>query len=111
LITRWSLLLSPFKIRRKNLSIFRLAVFFTIVTASFQVEHVIREEKMISAYELIELYSELIVARLSIIASQKYVTLKFPVSYFNYLYCTSSIVTALHQLFSLDVYTKTKFML
>ena len=39
---------------------------------SFQVEHVIREEKTMSAYELIELYCELIVARLPIIESQKY---------------------------------------
>ncbi|XP_072993605.1 uncharacterized protein [Typha latifolia] len=40
-------------------------------TARIRVEHVIREEKMMSAYELIELYSELIVARLPIISSQK----------------------------------------
>ena len=36
-----------------------------------QVEHVIREEKFMQAYDLIEVYCELIVARLSIIDSQK----------------------------------------
>lgn len=39
----------------------------------FQVEHVVREEKMMAAYDLIEIYCELIVARLPIIESQKYV--------------------------------------
>ncbi|VAH62719.1 unnamed protein product [Triticum turgidum subsp. durum] len=36
-----------------------------------QVEHVIREEKFMQAYDLIEVYCELIVARMSIIDSQK----------------------------------------
>lgn len=49
-----------------------------------QVEHLIREEKMVAAYDLIELYCELIAARLPIIESQKYV--KF--HYFRW-YCTS----------------------
>ncbi|KAK6126793.1 hypothetical protein DH2020_039463 [Rehmannia glutinosa] len=40
-------------------------------TARIRVEHVIREEKMMSAYDLIEIYCELIVARLPIIESQK----------------------------------------
>ncbi|KAL4563844.1 hypothetical protein LXL04_027892 [Taraxacum kok-saghyz] len=40
-------------------------------TARIRVEHVIREEKMIAAYDLIEIYCELIVARLPIIESQK----------------------------------------
>ncbi|KAG1346407.1 sericin 1 [Cocos nucifera] len=40
-------------------------------TARIRVEHVIREEKTMSAYDLIEIYCELIVARLSIIESQK----------------------------------------
>ncbi|KAI3742099.1 hypothetical protein L1987_59779 [Smallanthus sonchifolius] len=40
-------------------------------TARIRVEHVIREEKMVAAYELIEIYCELIVARLPIIDSQK----------------------------------------
>jgi hypothetical protein len=38
-----------------------------------QVEHVDREEKTMAAYELIEIYCELIVARLPVIESQKYV--------------------------------------
>lgn len=38
-----------------------------------QVEHVIREEKTMTAYNLIEIYCELIAARLPIIESQKYV--------------------------------------
>lgn len=41
-----------------------------------QVEHVTREEKTITAYDLIETYCELIVARMAIIESQKYVLLK-----------------------------------
>ncbi|KAJ6823011.1 uncharacterized protein M6B38_386315 [Iris pallida] len=40
-------------------------------TARIRVEHVIREEKTMSAYDLIELYCELIAARLPIIESQK----------------------------------------
>ncbi|KAL8498230.1 hypothetical protein ACS0TY_021527 [Phlomoides rotata] len=40
-------------------------------TARIRVEHVIREEKMMTAYDLIELYCELIVARLPIIETQK----------------------------------------
>ncbi|KAK3018433.1 hypothetical protein RJ639_004250 [Escallonia herrerae] len=40
-------------------------------TARIRVEHVIREEKMIAAYDLIEIYCELIAARLPIIESQK----------------------------------------
>ncbi|KAH6826787.1 Regulator of Vps4 activity in the MVB pathway protein [Perilla frutescens var. hirtella] len=42
-------------------------------TARIRVEHVIREEKMMAAFDLIEIYCELIVARLPIIESQKYV--------------------------------------
>ncbi|WVZ69116.1 hypothetical protein U9M48_017954 [Paspalum notatum var. saurae] len=41
------------------------------MTARIRVEHVIREEKCMQAYDLIEVYCELIVARLSIIDSQK----------------------------------------
>ncbi|KAL3535653.1 hypothetical protein ACH5RR_004114 [Cinchona calisaya] len=40
-------------------------------TARIRVEHVIREEKMMAAYDLIDIYCELIVARLPIIESQK----------------------------------------
>ncbi|KAL9399332.1 hypothetical protein Peur_008293 [Populus x canadensis] len=40
-------------------------------TARIRVEHVVREEKTLAAYELIEIYCELIVARLPIIESQK----------------------------------------
>lgn len=40
-------------------------------TARIRVEHVIREEKMVAAYELIDIYCELIVARMPIIESQK----------------------------------------
>ncbi|KAK1377717.1 dentin sialophosphoprotein-like [Heracleum sosnowskyi] len=40
-------------------------------TARIRVEHFIREEKMVAAYDLIELYCELIAARLPIIESQK----------------------------------------
>ncbi|XP_073151000.1 uncharacterized protein [Henckelia pumila] len=40
-------------------------------TARIRVEHVIREEKMMAAYDLLEIYCELIVSRLPIIESQK----------------------------------------
>ncbi|KAL9252987.1 IST1-like protein [Drosera capensis] len=40
-------------------------------TAMIRVEHVIREEKMMAAFDLIEIYSELVVARLPMIESQK----------------------------------------
>ncbi|XP_076900922.1 uncharacterized protein LOC143555215 [Bidens hawaiensis] len=40
-------------------------------TARIRVEHVIREEKIVAAYDLIEIYCELVVARLPIIDSQK----------------------------------------
>ncbi|KAK3027096.1 hypothetical protein RJ639_042390 [Escallonia herrerae] len=43
----------------------------TLFRSVQRVEHVIREEKMIGAYDLIEIYSELIAARLPIIESQK----------------------------------------
>ncbi|XP_059633072.1 uncharacterized protein LOC132275898 [Cornus florida] len=39
--------------------------------ARIRVEHVVREEKMMAAYDLIAIYCELIAARLSIIESQK----------------------------------------
>ncbi|OIW09200.1 hypothetical protein TanjilG_11338 [Lupinus angustifolius] len=41
------------------------------LTARIRVEHVIREEKLMAAYDLVEIYCELIVARLPIIESQK----------------------------------------
>lgn len=40
-------------------------------TARIRVEHVIREEKMMAAYDLLEIYCELIIARLPIIETQK----------------------------------------
>ncbi|KAJ0753265.1 putative vacuolar protein sorting-associated protein Ist1 [Helianthus annuus] len=40
-------------------------------TARIRVEHVIREEKMVATYDLIEIYCEFIVGRLPIIESQK----------------------------------------
>ncbi|CAN4084782.1 unnamed protein product [Withania somnifera] len=40
-------------------------------TAGIRVENVVREEKMMAAYDLLEIYCELIVARLPIIESQK----------------------------------------
>ncbi|XP_052199554.1 uncharacterized protein LOC127806361 isoform X2 [Diospyros lotus] len=41
-------------------------------TARIRVEHAVREEKTIAAYDLLEIYCELIVARLPIIESQKH---------------------------------------
>ena len=51
-----------------------MKVFLSNFAFEFQVEHVVREEKTMAAYEMIELYCELIVARLAIIESQKYVS-------------------------------------
>ncbi|KAG6421051.1 hypothetical protein SASPL_117600 [Salvia splendens] len=42
-------------------------------TARIRVEHVIREDKMMAAFDLIRIYCQLIVARLPIIESQNYV--------------------------------------
>jgi hypothetical protein len=41
--------------------------------ANLQVEHVIREQNFMAANEIIELFCELIVTRLPIIAKQKFV--------------------------------------
>lgn len=48
-------------------------VFLILSAFESQVEHVVREEKTIAAYEMIEIYCELAVARLPIIESQKYI--------------------------------------
>ncbi|CAA7027515.1 unnamed protein product [Microthlaspi erraticum] len=40
-------------------------------TAQIRVEHVVREEKTVAAYELLSIYCELLVARLGVIDSQK----------------------------------------
>lgn len=45
-------------------------------TARIRVEHVVREEKTMAAFELIEIYCELVVARLPILESQKFVLLR-----------------------------------
>ncbi len=42
-----------------------------------QVEHVMREQNIITAYEFIELYSELLVVRLPIIEKQRYVSILY----------------------------------
>lgn len=39
-----------------------------------QVEHIIREENMMAAQEIIELFCELVAVRLPIIESQRYAT-------------------------------------
>lgn len=54
-------------------SLLHLATLHIFSITYIQVEHLIREEKMVAAYELIEIYCELIAARLPIIESQKYV--------------------------------------
>jgi hypothetical protein len=45
------------------------------ILAILQVEHVIREQNIMAANEIIELFCELIVTRLPIIAKQKFVTI------------------------------------
>jgi hypothetical protein len=44
-------------------------------SACIRVEHVYREENILAAYDILELFSELITVRLPIIESQKYVGL------------------------------------
>jgi hypothetical protein len=39
----------------------------------YQVEHIFREENILAAYDILELFCELITVRLPIIESQKYV--------------------------------------
>ena len=59
-----------------------------------QVEHVVREEKTIAAFELIEIYCELIAARLPIIESQKYVNVyKILVILINSILLLACIIT------------------
>jgi len=48
-----------------------LAKIGNVVVSLFQVEHVVREEKTVAAYELIGIYCELLVVRLGVIESQK----------------------------------------
>lgn len=43
----------------------------------YQVEHIIREEKMMAAQEIIELFCELVTVRLPIIEAQRYRYLVF----------------------------------
>ena len=45
-----------------------------------QVEHIIREENMMAAQEILELFCELIAVRLPIIEAQKSVPLSFSIS-------------------------------
>lgn len=60
-------------LRLPNLWIFSFSLAFILFC--IQVEHVVREEKTMAAYELVEIYCELIAARLSMIESQKYLKL------------------------------------
>jgi len=50
-----------------------------------QVEHVMSEQNIITAYEFIELYSELLVVRLPIIEKQRYVSIlyRFEIFFFK----------------------------
>nr|CAB3489331.1 unnamed protein product [Digitaria exilis]CAB3494736.1 unnamed protein product [Digitaria exilis] len=59
------------QVRQMRREVARLLETNQDITARIIVEDVIREEKFMQAYELIELYCELIVARLPIIDAQK----------------------------------------
>jgi hypothetical protein len=48
-----------------------------------QVEHIIREENMMAAQEILELFCELIAVRLPIIETQKFVLIFFILSFYN----------------------------
>jgi hypothetical protein len=59
------------------LFIYILLLFFFLLRFNFafhfQVEHIVREENMMAAQEIIELFSELIAVRLPIIETQRFV--------------------------------------
>ena len=66
---------------------FLYAFTISFAFASSQVEHVVREEKTRAAFDLLEIYCELIVARLPMIEAQKYVTfLSLVISKFSNLH-------------------------
>lgn len=66
-----------------------------------QVEHVLREEKTKAAYELIEIYCELIAARLPMIESQKYVNpIVLSSLFMHVLLCLNSVTYQLSAHFS-----------
>ena len=48
-----------------------------LMRAPIQVEHIIREENMMAAQEIMELFCELIAVRLPIIESQRYSRVSF----------------------------------
>lgn len=56
-------------------------------TARIRVEHIIREQNIMDAYEIVELFSELVAVRLPIIESQKLVTRTSSTSFYIRLFC------------------------
>jgi len=57
--------------RESEFHLFFFAKIGNVVMFLSQVEHVVREEKTVAAYELIGIYCELLVVRLGVIESQK----------------------------------------
>ena len=72
----------------------------TFGLSGVQVEHVVREEKTMAAYDLVEIYCELIAARLPMIESQKYLNHYFLFSTFYFVYFFSYHLAQLSSLFT-----------
>lgn len=66
---------------------------FSVFT--FQVEHIIREENMMAAQEIIELFSELITVRLPIVESQRLV-FKLVIFWYYVSLCSNNLVCNLY---------------
>lgn len=66
---------------------------FSVFT--FQVEHIIREENMMAAQEIIELFSELITVRLPIVESQRLV-FKLVIFWYFVSLCSNNLVCNLY---------------
>lgn len=60
-----------------------LLVTYFLLLRLMQVEHIIREENMMAAQEILELFCELIAVRLPIIETQKFVLIFFILSFYN----------------------------
>lgn len=70
-----------------------LVMVFLVFT--FQVEHIIREENMMAAQEIIELFSELITVRLPIVESQRLV-FKLVIFWHYVSLCSNNMVCNLY---------------
>lgn len=66
------ILFQNFKPIRFQRNLFYILFYGAVIYISMQVEHIIREENMMAAQEILELFCELVSVRLPIIESQRY---------------------------------------